>query len=270
MAKKISPPSIKETAFDCPHCGVLTTQYWFAIHTKQLPVKKPLPYIPDETFKVRLQGVKEIGEEKKEKAFDWYNKMAIGLVFLEEKDNDVWCKFVHNLHISKCYNCKKIAIWVHDNLVFPHEKQGIQPNQDLPDDIIRDVEEARAIVGLSPRGAAALLRLCIQKLCVHLGEKGKNLDDDIASLVSKGLNPLVQQSLDIVRVIGNEAVHPGVIDLNDDRDTANRLFSLINSIADQMITHPKNVKELYGKLPEKKRKAIEIRDKKAKKRYPIE
>jgi hypothetical protein len=32
-----------------------------------------------------------------------------------------------------------------------------------------------------------------------------------------------------------------------------------------MITHPKKVKELYGKLPEKKRKAIEKRDKKAKK-----
>ena len=103
------------------------------------------------------------------------------------------------------------------------------------------------------------------KSCVYiLGEKGKIINDDIASLVSKGLNPLVQKSLDIVRVIGNEAVHPGVIDINDDRDTASQLLVLINSIANQMISHPKQVEELYGKLPADKRKAIEKRNDKAK------
>ena len=161
--------------------------------------------------------------------------MATGLVFLEGTDYNSVKSSVHNLYISKCFNCKKIAVWVHDNIFFPPEKQGVQPNQDLNDEIIKDFEEARSIVGLSPRGAAALLRLCIQKLCAHLGEKGKNIDDDIASLVAKGLNPLVQQSLDIVRVIGNEAVHPGLIDLNDDRDTANRLFSLESGLKSPII-----------------------------------
>jgi hypothetical protein len=68
----------------------------------------------------------------------------------------------------------------------------------------------------------------------------------------------------MVRVIGNESVHPGSIDLNDDRETALRLFDLVNAIADQMISHPKKVKEMYGKLPEEKRKAIEARDAAAK------
>ncbi len=75
---------------------------------------------------------------------------------------------------------------------------------------------------------------------------------------------LVQQSLDIVRVIGNEAVHPGVIDLKDGRDTALSLFDLVNAIADQMISHPKHVKSMYEKLPENKRQAIEARDAKTK------
>jgi hypothetical protein len=39
----------------------------------------------------------------------------------------------------------------------------------------------------------------------------------------------VQQSLDIVRVIGNDAVHPGQIDLTDDIETATKLFVLINN-----------------------------------------
>ena len=88
-----------------------------------------------------------------------------------------------------------------------------------------------------------------------MGEKGKNIDDDIASLVKKGLSPLVQQSLDAVRVIGNEAVHPGTLDLKDDRDTATRLFDLVNIIAEQMISNPKHVKEIYEKIPEEKKKS---------------
>lgn len=264
MTKKTSPPSIKETAFECPHCGAFTTQYWFSIYAQQLKEDNPLPRVPDKEFPKRLQADKDFPDEAKREWINWYDKIATGLVFLEEKEASPWCKAVNNLHVSKCYHCKKMAVWVHDNIVFPHEKQGIQPNQDLPDDIIRDVEEARDIVVLSPRGAVALLRLSIQKLCVFLGEKGKNIDEDIASLVRKGLNPLVQKSLDIVRVIGNEAVHPGVIDLNDDRDTANRLFDLVNSIADQMITHPKSVETLYEKLPEAKRKAIQDRNKRPK------
>ena len=270
MAKKTNPPSIKETAFDCPYCGAYTTQYWIRLYARKLGDEKPLPFIPDERWfqsldkKRQVQGEKQIPSDA-EIVSDWYNEMNTGLVFFENR-GDTYPEFdVNNLYISKCYNCKKIAVWVHDNIVFPPEKQEVLPNQDLPEDIIKDFEEARSIVGLSPRGAAALLRLCIQKLCKHLGEKGKKIDDDIANLVKKGLNPTVQKSLDIVRVIGNEAVHPGVIDLNDDRDIANQLFGLINVIADAMITHPKSVGELYEKLPPEKREAIENRDGKANK-----
>ena len=79
----------------------------------------------------------------------------------------------------------------------------------------------------------------------------------------KGLNPLVQKSLDVVRVVGNEAVHPGSIDLRDDRDTALQLLNLVNLIADQMITHPKAVHSMYEMLPEGKRAAIEQRNERA-------
>ena len=102
-----------------------------------------------------------------------------------------------------------------------------------------------------------------RSFAAFLGEKGKNIDDDIASLVAKGLNPLVQRSLDVVRVVGNEAVHPGSLDLRDDRDTALQLLSLVNLIAEQMITHPKAIQAMYEKLPEGKRAAIEQRNERA-------
>ncbi len=157
---------------------------------------------------------------------------------------------IANVHFSQCFNCKKISVWVHNRLLFPPELHGEEPNEDLPPDILADYQEARSIVTLSPRGAAALLRLAIQKLCSHLGESGKNLNADIASLVEKGLSPIVQKSLDVVRVVGNEAVHPGTLDLRDDQDTASKLFRLINIIAERMISHTKHIDAMYESFPE--------------------
>jgi hypothetical protein len=84
----------------------------------------------------------------------------------------------------------------------------------MPDDLKRDYEEARAILNRSPRGAAALLRRAIQKLCMHLpGDESKDICVDIGAVVRKGLAERVQEALDAVRVIRNDAVHPGMIDL---------------------------------------------------------
>ena len=262
MTKKTNPPSIQETAFDCPHCGAYTTQFWYDVCANSRD-KNSIPSIPTkESISHALEDT-ETPKGLKQNLLQWVNRISTGNVLLNKLDSSKYAYYdIENLHLSKCYNCNKVSVWVHKSLLFPKEKSGITPNQDLPEKIIHDFDEARSIINDSPRGAAALLRLCIQKLCIHLGGKGKNLDEDIASLVAKGLNPLVQKSLDIVRVIGNEAVHPGVIDLNDNRDIANELLYLINSIVDQMISHPKNVEALYKKLPEDKRKAIEKRDKK--------
>lgn len=152
-------------------------------------------------------------------------------------------------------------LWKAGNIIYPDASPAPLPNPDLPDDIKADYLEARSIINTSPRGAAALLRLCVQKLCKLLGESGKDINQDIASLVKKGLNPKIQKSLDIVRVIGNEAVHPGQIDLRDKPLTAVSLSQVINLIADTMITQPKMVEELYDELPEDKRDYIARRDK---------
>jgi rubredoxin len=120
----------------------------------------------------------------------------------------------------RCTHCGLFSFWVDGNLVFPAVELAPAPNSDLPADIITDFEEARSILNKSPRGSAALLRLCVQKLCKHLGESGKNINDDIGELVKKGLSPQIRKALDVVRVVGNNAVHPGQIDLADDTGTA--------------------------------------------------
>jgi hypothetical protein len=161
---------------------------------------------------------------------------------------------------SRCAACKDRSILYRKAMIFPAGVRVAFPNADLNDDIRADFQEAADILDLSHRGSAALLRLCVQKLCIQLGEKGKDLDKYIAKLVKRGLSVGVQRSLDIVRVVGNNAVHPGVIDVADNRETAVALFTLVNLIADRLLSEPKRIAELYESLPQSARDAIEKRD----------
>jgi hypothetical protein len=145
-------------------------------------------------------------------------------------------------------------------MVYPVLSTALLPNEGMPEKIKEDFEEARRVVNISPRASSALLRLAIQKLMIHLDEKGQNINDDIANLVKKGLPEKIQKALDAVRVIGNIAIHPGQIDLKDDTQTAISLFELLNMIVDTMITQPRKVNDIYSKLPNSTRKAIEERD----------
>lgn len=163
--------------------------------------------------------------------------------------------------VSYCERCKGTTIWFGDKIIFPYNSTIEPPNIDLPNEIKDDYNEAATIVNMSPRAAAALLRLCIQKLCKHLGEKGIDINSDIKELVKKGLPNKVQEALDSVRVIGNEAVHPGEINLKDGNETAQQLFKLVNIIATKLISEPKEIDSIYAALPVKKLEGIEKRDK---------
>lgn len=166
-----------------------------------------------------------------------------------------------NFKISQCVSCSDSAIWNQNSLIYLITGSVEIANSDMPENIKEDYNEAKNIVNLSSRGAAALLRLSLQKLCVHLGGTGKNINDDIKKLVSNGLPKTMQQALDSVRVIGNNAVHPGQIDIKDDIETANKLFGFINVICEMLITQPNRIDKFYTEnLPEKDRNNIDARD----------
>lgn len=95
----------------------------------------------------------------------------------------------------------------------------------------------------------------------HLGLPGKDINKDIGELVAGGLPPAIQQALDIVRVVGNECVHPGTLDLRDDSATVSKLFQLVNLIVEKMITEPKQIGAMFTGLPADKLAGIENRDK---------
>lgn len=175
------------------------------------------------------------------------------------------------LHMAKCSHCSKYSYWLEDphksgaeavsgRMLLPPGSVAPQPHADMPTSVRGDYEEARRVANDSPRGAAALLRLAIQKLCKELGEPGVNINNDIASLVKKGLSIQVQQALDIVRVVGNNAVHPGELSAHDVSEVVNTLFELVNHIVEEQISRPKQLAAIFGKLPQGAREQVKRRD----------
>ena len=138
----------------------------------------------------------------------------------------------------------------------PSHHVAPDPIAEMPEDVKREYEEARAVLSQSPRASAALLRLALQKLCIHLGQPGERLNTEIKALIQeKKLKPQIEQALHIVRVIGNNAVHPGEMDMDDNQKMALSLFAVMNLIVEETIVIPKQINELWGALPEDARKA---------------
>ncbi|WP_297340302.1 DUF4145 domain-containing protein [Pseudophaeobacter sp.] len=263
MAKTVLP-STDLTAFNCPNCGAFAQQFWLYLEAERYPAL-PLLYrdgkVPETQAAAPFSGLAESLRK------DWISKTQSGRPFLSSLGHKIkYGQSLVNVNASYCARCTEIAIWIGDQLAYPDTGSAPTPNADLPEDIKRDYLEASSIVNQSPRGAGALLRLCVEKLCNELGQPGKKIDENIQWMVNQGLSSRVQKAMDTVRVIGNEAVHPGELDLKDDRDTVLKLFKLINMIAQTMISDVKELDEMYGELPDTKLQGIENRAK----RFPAE
>ncbi|MBG2905457.1 DUF4145 domain-containing protein [Proteus mirabilis] len=178
------------------------------------------------------------------------------------------------IYSAYCSHCSNASIWIADYyanqdvndidniMIFPDTTNIPHPSEDMPDDVKKDYLEAASIYQKSPRGAAALLRLGLQKLCKHLGGKGENINTDINTLAQDDkISKQLIKAADIVRITGNNAVHPGTINDEDFDNIAIKLFDLLNIIVRQGITEPKEVDELFNKMPEGPRQAAESRGK---------
>jgi len=167
------------------------------------------------------------------------------------------------LEAAMCSKCDELTFWRKDQrrMVDPLSTTAPRPAADMPEDVRKDYVEAAAVFGVSPRAAAALLRLALQRLCVHLGEKGDKIDVDIRELAKKGVLPqLLIKVADTVRITGNNAVHPGEMDPADVDFVASKMFQMINLIVHKGITEPAELQALYEMVPESARAAAEKKD----------
>lgn len=169
------------------------------------------------------------------------------------------CNFVK---LSQCAHCNGLCVWLSSTETLLHPPLlSMPPHPDMPEDCVALYHEAQTITNDSPRAAAALLRLLLQKFMAHCGESEKaSINDSIASLVKKGLAEEVQQALDFCRVVGNNAVHPGEISFDDNPDVATHLFEVVNFLVEEFIAKKKRLQTLYAKLPQSAQASIAKRD----------
>ena len=162
---------------------------------------------------------------------------------------------------SRCEVCSEEILWHENERRWPLGQIGPNAHHDMPEHIASIYEEARTIGSQSPRASAALLRLALQHLVTELAGEHKSVDKAIGTLVKDGLPTRVQKAMDALRVVGNNAVHPGEIDLDEQPETLDALFSLLNFVVDDRITKPKQIDDVYSALPASALAAIERRDK---------
>ncbi len=261
MDKINSIPALGKESFSCPNCKAFAHQTWYNAGALQCEKENP-PWIP-------ADNAVEIIEKGADKNFDQANLIAYIRKRLTKRPffdkNDKWNTHrpLHNISYSECFSCGEFSVWLYDRLIYPSTELDIEIHPDAPDSVRPFLEEARNVFARSPRAAAAMLRLALQKLCIELGGLGKNINEDIGSLVKKGLDAKIVKALDVVRIVGNNAVHPGEISFDDDGETVLKLFKLIDFTITAMISQPREIEELFGQLPDGAREAIERRDKQA-------
>jgi hypothetical protein len=134
---KYEAPGFEKGAFTCPHCGVYAQFHW---------VKSEWPSHPRHAY----NGLQTATCGHCKGRTVWFDEAYKAGAFEPSG--------VAPLEPPKAHMLWPLGI---GNAPLPHE--------DMPDDVKNDYLEARAISELSPRGAAALLRLSIQRLCKHLG-----------------------------------------------------------------------------------------------------
>ncbi|MBA8794922.1 hypothetical protein FHX74_002550 [Friedmanniella endophytica] len=218
------PPELGRSPVTCPQCGTVAEQDW-----------------------LRLSGYSVQSGNKQLPDFTW----------------------------CICRACSKPSLWEVNALISADDGEdvlkvgrqvwplrgGPPPHEDMPADARRHYEQAREVLNASPQAASALLRVATESLVLELLGTSAKLNDAIGELLSSGrITPRVQQACDVLRVTGNDALHPGQIDEAEEAADATALFSLVNLIVEQAITEPKTVAAMYAALPATKREAIEKRD----------
>ena|GEM_PF-1438795 len=225
------PIDVKNEAFECPNCGYPAQQHRYSCL------------------------VNKFGHHAN-------NSKPLENPLTNKRNSPVIQGFMGHINCTECEVCGFIALWIDDNLIFPTFPKNInKPHQDMPQEIRDIYTEAAEVSHRSPRSAAALLRLCLEKLLEFLKINGRDLNEKIGN---SNFPAKILKACDAVRVRGNDAVHPREIQFNDREETVSTLFYLINYIVEMQITLPNKAEEVFNTLTSEQKEHIEKRNAKNK------
>jgi hypothetical protein len=231
-------PKLGAEFFSCPHCNAVAHQDWYSLFLK--------PENATEVVVLTLEALMLAKGSERDQFFQHLKDNVLAYEYQEHPRN-LKVKLL-NLHVSRCYNCKGFTVWVRDRLVFP--VRGDEPAEIVvegefeeveehveedgeDEEVSEDFEEAAAILNKFPRGAAALTRVCIQNMMPLLEQTGKNLDENISSLVRKGLEVEIQQAMDVLQVVRKSPLQTTDFDLKEENETAKQFFNSLERILER-------------------------------------
>lgn len=223
-------PSNLADSFTCPYCDNTSPQKWFASE--------------------RMTQVNSYDNSSGEYVSASHQSLFDAFWGHEDK---AWA-------FAQCSHCKRLTVWKSGKMIDPEPVVGIPPNNEMPDRVLEIYQEASSVFFKSPRASAALLRLALQILLeILLGDDAKKgIAENIIILQEKqSCSVQLIKAMDIIRHEGNESVHPGEINLNDNEDEAKYLFILLNMICEECFAAPKRLQESYSMIPERKRIRID-------------
>src|SRR6202047_555228 len=215
--------------FWCPHCDAVAHQDWFSLFLK-----------PENATGVLVLTLETLMLAKGNESDQFLQHLKDNVLAYEYQEHPRNLKVkLLNLHVSRCYNCKGFTVWVRDRLVFPIRgdeppdvvevdfEEVAEDVQETAEDkeVSEDFEEAAAILNKFPRGAAALTRICIQKMMPLVKGNAENLDENFSSLVRKGLKVEIQQAMDVLQLVRKSPLQPSEVDLKEENETAKTLLN---------------------------------------------
>lgn len=250
VSRYVEPTTLHADSFSCPRCHALASQEWSALYR----------YSPDERLFPVADSPRNI--------FDPRARGSDGVV---RQGHVTWS-------VSKCFSCKDFSLWIDNELAWPPLKDRVagelpEPSVDLPPAVQDLYKEAAAVLPHSKRAAAALCRAALEQMVKYLTQDlpmESRLDDRLASL-SERVSPSTFKALHIIRHTGNTALHgekdgdqSAVIYLDgSDGTIAEVFFVAINALAEELITKPREMEDLYSKLPNGVRESLEAKARKS-------
>jgi hypothetical protein len=234
MSSDSIEPQLGAESFSCPHCHALAHQDWYSLFLKQ-----------ENATDVVVLTLEALMLAKGNESDQFLQHLKDNVLAYEYQEHPQNLKVkLLNLHVSRCYNCKGFTVWVRDRLVFPVRvdeppdvvevdfEEVAEDVQETAEDeeVSEDFEEAAAILSKFPRGAAALTRVCIQNMMPLLKENAKNLDENISSLVRKGLEVEIQQAMDVLQVVRRNPSQTTEVDLKEENEAAKIFLTSLTQI----------------------------------------
>ncbi len=236
---KSTIPKLLANVFSCPNCGDTAEQKWAQLfwEGEYIPTDPngEIPEVPYHPASVDgSEGVPRVVLQAKCMSCD---------------KGSLWSA-------AKSQSKDGFAIFRSGRMLFPRYRKRKSLPPEAGNIAKRYYRDANAIAKISPQAAAALLRATIEALCRQiLGDKRSSLSEMIKVLQSKyHFDKEVEQAMHVLRIIGNEALHPTELNysVRATTTTVNKLFMLVDYIVASTIVKSKLVRQLTAQHEKKK------------------